>query len=309
MNMTFNQFTAYDEERLNKYASLRPIYISERQFINQFIWENYYNTTYYCNNKYLIYVSNRDGNMIPMMPFCKLEDIPDVFTEIKDYWNNDLNLPLNMYFLDKPFIESLKANPSFEEEFEIIDDRDSYDYIYDAEQLKALRGKKFHKKRNHLNRFLRTYKGRYEYKTINCNNIEEVDAFFQIWLNNRGYEDIQDTIQSEDIGVREVFQNCNELDCKLGSVYVDDVLQAFTIGTYDPSIECAFIHTEKANTQITGLYNFINQQFLINAFPDAKLVNREDDLGQPGLRKSKLSYRPIRLEEKYFIKQKTSKKF
>ena len=309
MNMTFNQFTAYDEERLNKYASLRPIYISERQFINQFIWENYYNTTYYCNNKYLIYVSNRDGNMIPMMPFCKLEDIPDVFTEIKDYWNNDLNLPLNMYFLDKPFIESLKANPSFEEEFEIIDDRDSYDYIYDAEQLKALKGKKFHKKRNHLNRFLRTYKGRYEYKTINCNNIEEVDAFFQIWLNNRGYEDIQDTIQSEDIGVREVFQNCNELDCKLGSVYVDDVLQAFTIGTYDPSIECAFIHTEKANTQITGLYNFINQQFLINAFPDAKLVNREDDLGQPGLRKSKLSYRPIRLEEKYFIKQKTSKKF
>ena len=309
MNMTFNQFTAYDEERLNKYASLRPIYISERQFINQFIWENYYNTTYYCNNKYLIYVSNRDDNMIPMMPFCKLKDIPDVFTEIKDYWNNDLNLPLNMYFLDKPFIESLKANPSFEEEFEIIDDRDSYDYIYDAEQLKALRGKKFHKKRNHLNRFLRTYKGRYEYKTINCNNIEEVDAFFQIWLNNRGYEDIQDTIQSEDIGVREVFQNCNELDCKLGSVYVDDVLQAFTIGTYDPSIECAFIHTEKANTQITGLYNFINQQFLINAFPDAKLVNREDDLGQPGLRKSKLSYRPIRLEEKYFIKQKTSKKF
>lgn len=309
MNMTFNQFTAYDEERLNKYASLRPIYISERQFINQFIWENYYNTTYYCNNKYLIYVSNRDGNMIPMMPFCKLEDIPDVFTEIKNYWNYDLDLPLSMYFLDKPFIESLKANPSFEEEFEIIDDRDSYDYIYDAEQLKALRGKKFHKKRNHLNRFLRTYKGRYEYKTINCNNIEEVDAFFQIWLNNRGYEDIQDTIQSEDIGVREVFQNCNELDCKLGSVYVDDVLQAFTIGTYDPSIECAFIHTEKANTQITGLYNFINQQFLINAFPDAKLVNREDDLGQPGLRKSKLSYRPIRLEEKYFIKQKTSKKF
>lgn len=309
MNMTFNQFTAYDEERLNKYASLRPIYISERQFINQFIWENYYNTTYYCNNKYLIYVSNRDGNMIPMMPFCKLKDIPDVFTEIKNYWNYDLDLPLSMYFLDKPFIESLKANPSFEEEFEIIDDRDSYDYIYDAEQLKALKGKKFHKKRNHLNRFLRTYKGRYEYKTINCNNIEEVDAFFQIWLNNRGYEDIQDTIQSEDIGVREVFQNCNELDCKLGSVYVDDVLQAFTIGTYDPSIECAFIHTEKANTQITGLYNFINQQFLINAFPDAKLVNREDDLGQPGLRKSKLSYRPIRLEEKYFIKQKTSKKF
>ncbi len=304
MSISFNNFTTYDENRLNKYTGLRPTYISERQFINQFIWQNFYNTTYYCNEEYLMYVTNKDENLIPMMPFCKLEDIKDVFNKIKSHWNNELNLPLNMYFLDKPFIEVLKTNPSFEEEFEIIDDRDSYDYIYDAEQLKTLRGKRFHKKKNHLNRFLRTYKGRYEYKTINCNNMKEVDEFYQIWLDNRGYEDIQDTIQSEDIGVREVLQNCNKLECKFGSVYVDGVLQAFTIGTYDPSIECAFIHTEKANTQITGLYNYINQQFLINAFPDAKLVNREDDLGQAGLRKSKLSYRPIRLEEKYFIKQK-----
>lgn len=304
MSISFNNFTTYDENRLNKYTRLRPTYISERQFINQFIWQNFYNTTYYCNEEYLMYVTNRDDNLIPMMPFCKLEDIEEVFDEIKNYWNNELNLPLNMYFLDKPFIETLKTNPSFEEEFEIIDDRDSYDYIYDAEQLKNLRGKRFHKKKNHLNRFLRTYEGRYEYKTINCNNMKEVDEFYQIWLDNRSYEDIQDTIQSEDIGVREVLQNCNDLECKFGSVYVDGILQAFTIGTYDPSIECAFIHTEKANTQITGLYNYINQQFLINAFPDAKLVNREDDLGQEGLRKSKLSYRPIRLEEKYFIKQK-----
>lgn len=304
MSISFNNFTTYDENLLNKYTRLRPTYISERQFINQFIWQNFYNTTYYCNEEYLMYVTNKDENLIPMMPFCKLEDIKDVFNKIKSHWNNELNLPLNMYFLDKPFIEVLKTNPSFEEEFEIIDDRDSYDYIYDAEQLKTLRGKRFHKKKNHLNRFLRTYEGRYEYKTINCNNMKEVDEFYQIWLDNRGYEDIQDTIQSEDIGVREVLQNCNKLECKFGSVYVDGVLQAFTIGTYDPSIECAFIHTEKANTQITGLYNYINQQFLINAFPDAKLVNREDDLGQAGLRKSKLSYRPIRLEEKYFIKQK-----
>ena len=245
MSISFNNFTTYDENRLNKYTRLRPTYISERQFINQFIWQNFYNTTYYCNEEYLMYVTNRDDNLIPMMPFCKLEDIEEVFDEIKNYWNNELNLPLNMYFLDKPFIETLKTNPSFEEEFEIIDDRDSYDYIYDAEQLKNLRGKRFHKKKNHLNRFLRTYEGRYEYKTINCNNMKEVDEFYQIWLDNRGYEDIQDTIQSEDIGVREVLQNCNDLECKFGSVYVDGILQAFTIGTYDPSIECAFIHTEK----------------------------------------------------------------
>lgn len=302
--MIFNKFTAYDEQRLMKYSKLRPIYLSERQFINQFIWEDFYKTTYYCNDDYMIYVTNRDDKLIPMMPFCKLEDIPKVFAEIKDYWNNKLNLPLNMFFLDKPFLETLKSDPNFENEYEVFDDRDSYDYIYDADQLKNLKGKRFHKKKNHLNRFLRTYEGRFEYRTINCTNMKELDIFYQIWLENRGFEDIQDTIQSEDIGVRNVFRNCFELDCRFGSVYVDGVLQAFSIGTYDPTIECAFIHTEKANTKISGLYNYINQQFLINEFPEAKIVNREDDLGQEGLRKAKLSYRPIRLEEKYYIKQK-----
>lgn len=304
MSISLKDFTVYDEERLQKYSNLRPTYLSERQFINQFIWEDYYNTKYYSNDKYLMYVTNRNNKLIPMMPYCKQEDIISVFTEIKDHWNNELNLPLTMYFLDKPFVEEIKTIDGFEDQFEIIEDRDSFDYIYDAEQLKTLRGKKFHKKKNHLNRFLRTYEGRYEYKTINCTQMDEIAAFYRRWLQNRGAEDVQDTLEYEDAGVRKVFQNCFDVDCRFGGVYVDGVLEAFSIGTYDPEIKCAFIHTEKANTNVSGLYNFINQQFLINEFPDAEIVNREDDLGQEGLRKAKLSYRPIRLEEKYYIRQK-----
>ena len=305
MSITFNNFTVFDHMRLQKYSDLRPLYISERQFINQYIWQDYYNTKYYSDEKYLIYVTNRDDLLVPMVPFCKVEDIPNIFQEIKDHWNKELNMALNMILIDKAFLETLKTIPNFEDEFEIIDDRDSYDYIYDVEELINLRGKRFHKKRNHLNRFLKNYEGRYKYKTIDCNNMDEISAFHQRWLDNRGYEDIQDTIESEDNGVRKVFRDCTSLDCRFGAVYVDDVLEAFTIGTYAPDIECAFIHTEKANTKIRGLYNFINQQFLIHEFPDAKIVNREDDLGQEGLRRAKTSYRPIRLEEKYMIKQKT----
>lgn len=304
MSISFKNFTVYDEERLQKYSTLRPIYISERQFINQFIWEDYYKTTYYSNEKYLIYVTEEDKLKIPMMPFCKMEDITSVFTELKDYWNKELNMPLNMLLMDKPFIEELKTIPGFEDEFEIVDDRDSYDYIYDADQLKNLKGKRFHKKKNHLNRFLRTYEGRFEYRTINCNNMDEIDTFYQKWIAHREFEDSKYTMSYEDKGVRDVIQNCFDVDCKFGGIYVDGKLEAFSIGTYDPTIECAFIHTEKANTQITGLYNYINQQFLLNEFPDAKIVNREDDLGQEGLRKAKTSYRPIRLEEKYHIKQR-----
>ena len=85
---------------------------------------------------------------------------------------------------------------------------------------------------------------------------------------------------------------------------MDGKIVAYTIGSYCPSIQCAFIHIEKAEPEIKGLYNYINQQFLIHEFPDAVYVNREDDLGQDNLRQAKLSYKPIRLEEKYYIQEK-----
>ncbi|MDY2921932.1 MAG: hypothetical protein SOT18_03715, partial [Eubacterium sp.] len=61
---------------------------------------------------------------------------------------------------------------------------------------------------------------------------------------------------------------------------------------------------EKADVNYTGLYNYINQQFLLHEYPDAVLVNREDDLGQDNLRQAKLSYKPLRLEEKYTLIKK-----
>ena len=66
----------------------------------------------------------------------------------------------------------------------------------------------------------------------------------------------------------------------------------------------AVIHIEKANWEYNGLYQFINQQFLIHEFPDALLVNREDDVGLPGLRKSKMSYNPIGFARKFNVEQK-----
>ncbi len=88
----------------------------------------------------------------------------------------------------------------------------------------------------------------------------------------------------------------------MGGVRIDGELKAYTIGSYIPSIQCAIVHIEKADVNYKGLYNYINQQFIIHEFPDAVVVNREDDLGQENLRQAKLSYRPVRLEEKYTIR-------
>lgn len=85
------------------------------------------------------------------------------------------------------------------------------------------------------------------------------------------------------------------LKYKMLLVYVDDVIEGFTLGTYLREEKTAYIHVEKANPDIRGLYAFINREFLKNCFSEAEYVNREDDMGLEGLRKAKLSYNPIEL--------------
>lgn len=77
-----------------------------------------------------------------------------------------------------------------------------------------------------------------------------------------------------------------------------------SIGSLINDDDEAVIHVEKANSNIRGLYPFINQTFLNEVFPNVSLVNREDDLGVEGLRKAKMSYGPLRLEHKYTITRK-----
>lgn len=304
MGIELKKLTIADCLKLESYANLRPVYISERQPVNQFIWEEFYNTHYYQNDTYMMCVINVKGTLSPMMPLCRTEDIPAVFQEIKEHWNNTLKLPFSMYLVDETFLSVLKSLPGFEEEFIIDDSRDSYDYLYDAAKLRTLSGKAYHKKKNHLNSFLKNYEGRYEFKTLCCSDVDEIQAFHDRWLNNRDYEDRHGSMRSEENGIHRLFKYCGLIDCRIGGVYIDGKLEAYSIGSYAPEIKCAFIHIEKANINIPGLYNFINQQFLIHSFPEAEVVNREDDLGQEGLRKAKLSYQPIRLEAKYHIYQR-----
>ena len=105
-------------------------------------------------------------------------------------------------------------------------------------------------------------------------------------------------------GIHEILRNCSMLSVRMGGIYVDDRLEAFSIGSYNSKEKMAIIHIEKANPEMRGLYQMINQQFLIHEFPEAEIVNREDDMGLDGLRKSKESYNPIYMIEKYTIIQK-----
>ena len=198
-------------------------------------------------------------------------------------------------------VDYLKLRES--EDFTVTEQEDLKDYLYDGEALRRLSGKKLHKKKNHLNAFLKEYEGRYEYRRLCCSDRGDVWTFLDKWREQKG-DDVEDHLDYEVAGIHEILKNCSFLNVRMSGVYIDGQLEAFTIGSYNPLEDMAIIHIEKANPEIRGLYQFINQQFLIHEFPDVKLVNREDDLGQEGLRRAKMSYNPCGFARKYLIEQK-----
>lgn len=301
--MDFYSITAQAGEIFKHYESLRAIYMSEGHFLNQFLWKDYYQTKYAVDDiaLYLI-IETHEGTPGAFLPYCKKEDLAEAFFRLEEYFNKTLHTKLSMFLVDRPSYDILTFSGAIKR-YSWEEDRDSYDYIYEAEKLKTLSGRALHKKKNHLNSFCKEYEGRFEYVSLDCSNIDEIRTFHEKWLDERRIYDRYSCIDSEEEGIYQVFENCGQVNCQIGGVRIDGNLEAYTLGSYAPDIQCAFVHVEKANVNFKGLYNYINQQFLLHAYPDAVYVNREDDLGQENLRQAKLSYRPLRLEEKYNLYQ------
>ena len=289
------------QDKFAEYEKLRPMYISEGHFLNQFLWENYYHTKYAADELALYLILRVHGHHGAFAPLCSENDLPEAFHRLEHYFREAWSEELVVYNADARMMEILDSQGCLAD-YTVKEDRDSFDYLYDAEKLRTLSGKAMHKKKNLLNGFMREYEGHFQYETLGINNIKEIEQFHQKWMDERRIYDKYNCIDDEEDGIYRLFGNCRSIRCKMGGVRIDGELKAYTIGSYIPSIQCAIVHIEKADVNYKGLYNYINQQFIIHEFPDAVVVNREDDLGQENLRQAKLSYRPVRLEEKYTIR-------
>lgn len=289
-------------EEINRFFNMRRPQTSDSNIVDLFLWENCYATWYYCTENALVWIAkSEDGKYYSTIPCCKNEDLKGAFIEIQRFFNDVLNKKINIYVADKEAIDILDLP---EEKYIVVRDRSYDDYIYDAEKLRTLSGRKYHKKKNHLNAFKREYNGRYEFRLLNVENADEIRNFLEHWSETK--EDVaqKEYIDYEAIGIGEILQFQDILGFVIGGVYVDGELEAFTIGKYYPQEDMVYISVEKANPEIRGLYTYINSEFLVRAFPYAGKVNREDDMGIESLRKAKESYNPIYMVEKYTIIQK-----
>lgn len=201
-------------------------------------------------------------------------------------------LPLYLYGIVPEMQAQLDA--VFPDVFEYRENRDHFDYLYLREELAALQGKKFQTKRNHVNKFRKKYD--YRYTPMTAAMVPDCLEMYERWCaDRRCHEDVG--LEYERQALTFGMVHFKDLELSGGVLWVEGKIIAFTFGA--PVNRDTFcVHAEKALGEYEGAYNAINQEFAGHLPENYTYLNREEDLGVEGLRKAKLSYRPVRLLEK-----------
>ena len=176
---------------------------------------------------------------------------------------------------------------------------DSSDYVYTRQALSTLSGHKLQSKRNFLNRFRRIYPN-HIYKPLTTEDMELCLALDKSWINKGLDLGHTDEEINERKTIKYVFDHWDELQAIGGTIYVEGQLVAFTYGSaicHDTFDVCV----EKADTVFEGAYAAINNEFINHLPPQYQWINREEDLGIPGLRQAKSTYHPALLLHKYVL--------
>ena len=185
--------------------------------------------------------------------------------------------------------------------FRFYADRDSWDYVYSIDDLADLKGKKFQKKRNHMNKFQELHPN-YRTEPLNRENIPVAMELIEKWNQSDPCADPGSEFYQECRALRRAFAHYEELELE-GMLLLDgEEVLAVTIGSR-LSEDTFDIHFEKALDRPDSAYPAINRDFaryLRDKYPELRWLNREDDLGLPGLRKAKLSYNPDHMVEKFW---------
>ena len=179
-------------------------------------------------------------------------------------------------------------------------DRSSYDYVYDINDLADLKGRKLHRKRNHLKHFKKAHPN-YLVTPITMKNMERVRLFVSDWYKQKLEDSPADDYHNEQAALEKAFIHFDDLNMEGLLLEENGEVLGFTMASqmYPDTFD---VHFEKARGDIDGAYTTINSEFanyIRNKYPHIKYLDREEDLGIPGLRKAKLSYFPHHLIKKY----------
>jgi len=288
----FRDLTLEDKPLFDQLLSRFPPLISEFTFTNLFIWRRAYQTKISRFRNLLCLLSQQGENMFFFPPIGE-GDVIECFQSLLQYLGGRASSPK---IARVP--EALAAQIDWKASGMKADlDRSQCDYVYRVQDMVELKGRKYHRKRNHIKQFQEKYS--HQYIRLTPEWVPQCLQLQAAWCDLRDCE-ASPGLLNESLATKEAFIHFEQLGVKGGAILINGKVEAFTLG--DPlNSETIVIHVEKANPAYEGLYPTINQAFLEHEGLGYAYVNREQDLGEEGLRKAKESYFPHHMVNKYTV--------
>ncbi|MDR0232710.1 MAG: phosphatidylglycerol lysyltransferase domain-containing protein [Dysgonamonadaceae bacterium] len=296
MMINFHPVRIEDRDLINEFFFKSTYRNCDFSFSNILCWKHKYDTTFAIIDGFLLirfFAEYKEpGYMMPLGAGDLKKAINLLRTDAKTRGDR-----FNLYAVTPEMFAQIEAACPGEFRFET--DKAWSEYIYDAQDLITLTGKKFQPKRNHINKFKKTYD--YEYLPITRKIIPNcLDLYYRWCEENSGCLDA--SLVEERHATQKAFHYFEKLGLKGGAIRIAGEIVAYSYGQ-QLSPDTFGVHAEKSLYEIDGGFSAINQMFAEHECRNYKYINREEDLGIESLRKSKESYHPVMLLEKGFVEE------
>ena len=293
--LNFNPITIEDKEKIIAYTRSGNFLNCDFAFSNMCSWRFLYDSEYAIDDDFLFIRFHFGKHEIQRLGYMYPIGNGDLRRSIekleKDAEENNHSLRIFGVTPDsKKHLDDFLPG-----KFTFTAERNYFDYIYLREDLSALKWKKYQPKRNHINKFKKNYS--FTYRPITPDLVPECLQLEQQWMQANHHEKDEESLRFENRSMVFALTNFKALDLTGGAIFVENEMIAFTYGS--PINHFTFgVHVEKADIRFEGIFSVINQEFAARLPEQYLYINREEDLGLPGLRQAKLSYQPVILLEK-----------
>lgn len=287
----FRELERDDQRHFDHYFRRNPPVASDYTFTNFYTWRHAERSRISCvHNNIIIHAAPKGRAPFFFMPLGT-NKIAETLATCAEYMRGRKEIS-RFNYLTADMVQQHFGPP-----YRVEEQRANFDYVYRQDRLATLSGRKFDGKRNRLKKFLKSYA--YAYQPLTPEYIAQCITLLEIW--NRIRQPVSEEfpkLREEKQAVIETLVNFAWLKLRGGMILVDGKVAAFSIGeALNPNTIITYI--EKANPEMEGLAQLINREFARNECAAYAYINREDDLGEPGLRRAKLSYYPDHFIHKY----------
>jgi len=282
----FRHLELKDKAGFDAAFKARPPENSEYTFTNLYSWRNAHNFRIARLDGFIILAAGLAGHNEYYLPIGDGDALKVIKKILSDTRSRFMRIP-----------EAAKALFDRDHSIHAVYDRDNSDYLFSAQDLIKLEGRKYDGKRNLIKNFKSKF--RYEYIPVSENTVPEILRFQDVWCVEKGCGQSK-SLQDESSAVKAMLAHLGDFSLNAGALRVNGRICAVCIAeSLNP--QTLVIHVLKGAHGMTGIYQTMFNEFLSREAAGFSFVNMEQDLGIEGLRRSKDSYHPIAMVRKFSL--------